>query len=243
MADPLGPIAAHPERAGILLDFDGTLAPIVARPEDVGLAPGAKELLESLVSRFGLLAVISGRPPEALVELVGVSGIRYEGLYGLSRTGAGADTLRAQAESVAGLVPGAWVESKGVTLAVHYRQAGNTARARDVLWADLRALADEAGYEVFEGKMVLELAPAGESRKGGAVTRLVREAGLEAALYAGDDLPDLEGFAALDELAASGLRAVRIAVGGTELPDALRAAADLVVDGPPALIEALRGLA
>ena len=87
MADPLGPISAHPDRAGILLDFDGTLAPIVARPEDVGLAPGAKELLESLVSRYALVAVISGRPPEALVELVGVNGVRYEGLYGLSRCG------------------------------------------------------------------------------------------------------------------------------------------------------------
>ena len=127
-------------------------------------------------------------------------------------------------------------------MAVHYRQAEDVARARELLAPPLAALADETGYDLLEGKMVFELAPAGESRKGGAVERLVREGDLSAVLYAGDDLPDLEAFAALDELAQDGLRAVKIAVAGPEAPGALVSAADIVVESPAELVELLRGM-
>ncbi len=239
----LAALAKGPSRAAILLDFDGTLAPIVERPEDAGIAPGAREALSSLVERFLVVAVISGRPVETLVELVGVEGVQYEGLYGLPLTTGVDGGLLERVEAATASVPGAWVEPKGVTLAVHYRQAPDPSRARGLLAPPLLALAEATGYDLLEGKMVFELAPAGESRKGGAVKRLVRESGARAALYAGDDLPDLEAFAALDELAVEGLRAVKIAMGGPETPDALTSAADLVVAGPTDLVGLLEGLA
>src|SRR5205085_2337045 len=138
-------------------------------------------------------------------------------------------------------VPGAWVEPKGATLAVHYRNAEDHAAARARLTPEVSAIAEREGYDVLEGKMVLELAPAGQSRKGGAVKRVVTESGALAVLYAGDDLPDLEAFAALDELEAQGISTVKVAVGGSETPEALTSAADVVVHSSPDLVELLEG--
>jgi trehalose 6-phosphate phosphatase len=237
---PLAALAARPERAGILLDFDGTLAPIVSRPEDAGPAAGAHDVLMALVDRYAVVAVVSGRPAGDLLEMLDVKGVRYEGLYGLAAGVAPVGPLLGHVESVAKAVPGAWVEPKGITVAVHDRQAEDPARSREVLAGALRQLADETGYDLLEGKMVFELAPAGESRKGGAVERIVRDADLAAAMYAGDDLPDLEAFAALDRLEENGLETVKVAVGGIETPEALRADADVVVEGPAELLELLR---
>src|SRR5207302_1574965 len=78
----LAAIAADPARASILLDFDGPLAPIVARREDAAIVSGGREILASLAARYLVVAVISGRPVDQLRELVGVDGVRYEGLYG-----------------------------------------------------------------------------------------------------------------------------------------------------------------
>ena len=239
MTPALERLRAAPDRAGILLDFDGTLAPIVLRPEDAGPEPGAREAVRELVARYRLVGVISGRPVADLERMLGVDGVRFEGLYGLPATAPTVEPVRSDVEAIAQAVPGAWVEPKGVTLAVHYRQTTDPAVARSVLAPALAALAERIGHDLLEGKMVFELAPAGESRKGGAVERLVREHQLQAALYAGDDLPDLEAFAALDRLAEDGLFAVKVAVGGPETPEGLTKAADIVVDGPPGLVELL----
>ena len=72
--------------------------------------------------------------------------------------------------------------------------------------------------------------------------RLAAELGLRAALYAGDDLADLEAFTALDRLAGEGLAALKVAVQGEETPDELLAAADLVTEGPEGLVDLLRQL-
>jgi len=91
--------------------------------------------------------------------------------------------------------------------------------------------------------MVLELAPAETPGKGAVVAREVRARDLRACLFAGDDVADLAAFAALDELAAEGVVAVKIAVDGPETPAELRAGADTVVDGPAGLVRLLERLA
>ena len=133
------------------------------------MVPGAREVLASLVTRYAVVAVISGRPVDQLRELVGADGVRYEGLYGLAPASPVGDELRAEVGEAVGVAPGAWVEPKGMTLAVHYRHAGDPVEARSLLAPVLGAIAMREGYDLIEGKMVFELAPAGESRKGGAV--------------------------------------------------------------------------
>jgi trehalose 6-phosphate phosphatase len=231
-------------RAGILLDFDGSLSPIVARPELAAPADGVREALAALTARYAVVAIVTGRRAEEVAELVAVPGVRYEGLYGLE--GSAPELLLAilpEVERAAAAVPEAWVEDKGVSVAVHYRQAADPPRARTALMSGLEPVAAAAGMAVVEGKMVLEVVPADHPMKGGAVERLAGEAGLEAVLYAGDDVADLDAFAALDRLRDRGVVTMKVAVRGDETPAALVEAADVTVDGPPGLVELLRELA
>src|SRR5437773_4883933 len=104
-SDPLTELTAHPERTAILLDFDGTLAPIVERPEDARIVGGGREVLTALAARFLLVAVISGRPTDILTELVAVQGVRYEGLYGLSDAASLDQAILEEVEAVAASIP------------------------------------------------------------------------------------------------------------------------------------------
>ncbi len=230
-------------KAGIILDFDGTLSPIAPRPDLARPVEGAREALGALVGRYAVIAVVTGRPAEDVAELLGVQGVRYEGVYGIEDAARNlAAALLPRIERAAAVEPAAWVEDKGVSVAVHYRQAADPERARARLLSGLEAIAGEAGLSVVTGKMVLELVPAGRPMKGGTVERVAREARLEAVLYAGDDTADLEAFRALDSLAEQGIATVRVAVRGAGTPPELVEAADVVVDGPPALVGLLTGL-
>ena len=231
------------EEAGILHDFDGSLSAIVARPEDARPVEGAREVLATLVVRYRVVAVISGRRSEEVAALLDVPGLLYFGLYGLEEAAPELVAVVApRVEAAAAAVPEAWVEDKGASIAVRYRKAPDPARARAQLIASLEEVASSAGLELVEGKIVVELIPAGRPRKGGAVERIVGENDLSAALVAGDDVADVEAFHALDSLAEHGLLAVKVAVRGEETPRELLDAAGVVVDGPTGLVELLRQL-
>lgn len=175
--------------------------------------------------------------------MLDVPGLRYFGLYGMQEAASELIAIVApRVESAAAAVAEAWVENKGVSVAVHYRQAPDPATARAALVTALQEVAASAGLELVEGKMVVELVPSDRPRKGGAVERLVGEHGLSAAMYAGDDVADLDAFSALERLAASGLLAVKVAVRGIETPEPLLASADIRVDGPEGLVDLLRQL-
>jgi trehalose 6-phosphate phosphatase len=241
--DRLASFRTSEGRAGVLLDFDGTLSPIVARPELARIRDGARDAIARLVGRYAVVAVVSGRTGAELRNLVGIDGVRLDGLYGLAdeapRLG---DDVLDEVRAVAAEIQGARVEPKGGSVAVHYRAADDAAIARDALEAGLTPIAERAGLTLLPGKMVVELVPAGRPLKEGAVERIVRDERLDAVLYAGDDVADLRAFEALDRLADRGVHTVKVAVHGRETPDALSDAADVVVDGPAGLVTLLRAL-
>lgn len=186
---------------------------------------------------------MTGRRSEEVASRLPVPGLEILGVYGLE----GAepelpDALFRRVEAAASTVAEAWAEHKGVSIAVHYRQASDPVAAREALLEALGPVATEAGLELVEGKMVLELSPPERPMKGGAIERAVERHHLEAALYAGDDAADLDAFAGLDRLAARGIHAVRVAVRGAETPEGLLAAADEVVAEPSGLLELLKRL-
>ncbi|MGH2573194.1 MAG: trehalose-phosphatase [Actinomycetota bacterium] len=231
------------DRAGIFLDFDGTLADIVARPELARAHPESSAVLARLAGQYALVAVVSGRPPSQVLELIDVPGIEVFGLYGLSE--ARDSAVRAalpEVERAIRRVAGAWIEDKGPSLAVHYRGARDPATAERELTHGLTDIAGRFGLSVLPGKMVLELAPRDTPGKGAVVLRECRSRGLEGCLYAGDDRADLEAFAALDRLQAEGMRTLKLAVRSEGTPAELAASADLVVEGPAALVALLREL-
>ena len=233
--DALDRLREAPELAAILLDVDGVLAPIVARPEDAAVPSDTRAELERLVDRYALVACVSGRSGADARRIVAVDGIVYAGSHGLElepEAESWVEPLRAFAATVD------WpYEDKRLTGSFHYRNARDEDAARLFL-AQVAERARAVGLVPRWGRRVLELRPPIDAHKGTAARRLLGERGLRRALYAGDDTTDLDAFAALDGLDV----AVRVAVASDEGPAELRGAADVVVDGPAELLELLRRL-
>ena len=258
----LGPLARlheDPGRAAILTDVDGTLAPIVPRPEEAAVPPRASELLARLSERYGLVGCVSGRRAEEARRLVGVEGIAYAGNHGLelllpgdeaprfdpSLEGREGDAAAFVAELDGGGLgaAGLRVEDKGPIQALHWRGAG-AERAAEARAHEIGAEAGRAGLELRWGRKVLELRPPGGGGKDAAVAALLAADGVVAATYAGDDRTDLDAFRRLRELEHDGELEAAVCVGivSDEGPPELVEECDLRVDGPQgwlALLEAL----
>jgi trehalose 6-phosphate phosphatase len=233
--DALARLSEDPALAAVLLDVDGTLAPIVARPELAEVPEETRAELRHLVERYALVACVSGRSGEEARRLVGVEGVVYVGVHGLELAPE-AERWREALRPFAQL-DWPWLEDKGLTVALHWREAADEQAARAEL-EGVAERAEEAGLEVRWGRKVLELRPPVEADKGTAVRTLLEERALRRALYAGDDTTDLDAFRGLDGLEV----AVRVAVASPEAPPRLREAADLVVASPAELLELLRRL-
>lgn len=244
-----------PDRACLILDFDGTLAPIVEDPEAADMPEATRAAVGRLAGRLGRVAVVSGRSAHFLNRRVRVDGVAMVGLYGLERVVDGVvepddrvrphlDAVEAARDALPGIVdrwPGAHLEDKGLALAVHWRRAEDREAAGEALQEAVRSLVAEGGraegLAVEDGKMVIELRPPVEADKGTAVDLLAD--GFDQVLYAGDDLGDIPAFEAVR---ARGGTAVAVDH-GAETDDRLRQAADAVVDGPDALARWLGDLA
>ena len=234
--EPLALLAAEPERAAIFLDVDGVLAPIVARPEDARVPEGTRVELRRLVGRYGLVACVTGREGDRAREIVGVDGVRYVGQHGLELD-AEAPAFAGQIHRFARAAGWQWLELKPLTAAFHYRVAPDPAAAREQL-EQIAVRALDEGFRTKWGRLVLEVVPPLDASKGTAVRALLSESGLRRALYAGDDVTDLDGFRALDGLD----EACRVAIVSAEGPSELGELADLRLGSTDALLELLRRL-
>ncbi len=236
MADELlRHLAEAPERAAVLLDVDGVLAPIVPRPEDARVPDETRRELVRLAARYRLVACVSGRPSSQVAELVGVEGVEIVGEHGLEL----APEAEAWAEKVQAFARGVdWpAEEKALSVSFHFRRSDDQAAARAYL-IHVADAAAAAGLVPRWGRMVLEVRPPVDADKGTAVRALVARAGVTRALYAGDDTTDLDAFAGLDGLELG----VRVAVDSGEAPPGLVEAADVVVAGPEGVLALLRSL-
>jgi trehalose 6-phosphate phosphatase len=228
-------LSEAPGRAAIFLDVDGTLAPIVPRPEDARVPDEARAEVARLVERYALVACVSGRTGEDARRMVGVDGVRYVGAHGLELA-PDADRWRDEIHSFAATVD--WpVEDKGLTVSFHYRQAEDESAALEYL-EDVAERARRAGLVPRFGRKVLEIRPPVHADKGTAVQQMLDETDLRRALYAGDDSTDADGFRALDGLDVG----VRVAVSSDEAPSELIRVADVVVASPAELLQLLQRL-
>ena len=256
----LDALRADPPRSAILTDIDGTLAPIVERPEQAAVPARASRLLAALGRRYGLVGCVSGRRAAEARRLVGVEGIAYAGNHGLElllpgdaepRLDASLDGHEAgAARFVAGLEAGELeslglrLEDKGPIQALHWRGAGDE-RAAESRAHEIAADAGRAGLEPHWGRKVLELRPVGGGGKDAAVAALLAADGFTTAAYAGDDRTDLDAFRRLRELREGGelQRAICIGVSSPEAPPELAGESDLSVDGPAGWLAMLEALA
>lgn len=189
------------ERVLVVLDFDGTLAPIVARPADAAMRPETRALLRVAALLYPC-AVVSGRPRAEVAQRVeGVPLVAIVGNHGAEAGFGPVDRAigrevegwaRALARALAG-AEGVEIEEKGLSIGIHYRRAPDRASARR------RALAAAArlpGARVFGGRAVVNVVPYRAPDKGAAVAEILRRIGARRALYVGDDVTDEDAFAA-----------------------------------------------
>ena len=241
--DVLGALAAEP-RFGLISDMDGTLAPIILHPEDSRPTERNRQLLAELSKLLPLVAVVSGRGAADLAQRVDIPGLVYVGNHGFDRmvgeelqVAPGALAFRPALEvALAGirgfLEDGAVLEDKGATLTVHYRRHQQpeefAARARP----GFQHLAAELDLKLSEGRMVFELKPPVELDKGTALQDLIEEAQLDAALFLGDDVPDMPALVMARQLREAGkCSAWGVAVQSEEAPEEVAATADFTSSG------------
>jgi trehalose 6-phosphate phosphatase len=257
LTDHAARLAAQAHLTVICLDFDGTLAPIVDDPNEARPLPGTAELLGHLAARFAAVALLSGRPADYLAKYAAAPGVRHLGLYGLQeirdgrvwvdpRLAAARPAVIAAEQDLRDCAAvrdsGAYLEDKQYGVAIHTRRVADAARWTVPIDDAARQVAECHGLDVVLGKLVWELRPAVRSNKGDAVRRIISESNARSVVVAGDDLGDLSAFAAAFELKAHGGDVLRVAVDSAEAPPALIDQADLIVDGPPGLLEFLRRL-
>jgi trehalose 6-phosphate phosphatase len=195
-------------------------------------------VLTDLCERAGAVVVISGRPEAFIRDVLDVPGLEVVGLYGLSAHPPLDDDVRSGLATIARAEPGVELEDKRVSIALHARRAPDPEAALGRMRPAVGDLAAEHGLTSFEGKLVLEVSPPG-ARKGGAVQRSLDRLAPPAALYAGDDVEDLEAF---DALQGRGIATCRVAVISSGTPARLVEVADVQVQGPLGLLALLRAL-
>ncbi len=262
LSEALAPLRANPARAAILLDIDGTLAPIVANAADAHVPEATRQLLIKVARRYGLVACVSGRRASEARAMVSIGTISYVGSHGAELLRAGwteavldpgledwarrmqefareADTPDLRRRRVR-------LEDKGAIIGFHWRGAPDEEAARAAIDA-IAARAESAGLRTHWGRKVLEVRPPVKIDKGAGIMSLFADVGadIDAAVYVGDDTTDLDAFRALGRLVEEGrvARAIRVGVGSEEGPSAIAAEADVVVDGPAGVQELLAFLA
>ncbi len=249
-------------RAGpflLALDFDGTLAPIVERPEDAAALPAAREALGRLVDRDDTrVAIVSGRALDDVRSRLGLAAAYYAGNHGMEIEGPGVHRVHPEAaaarpaltECVSALeralsgLAGVQIEDKGLTLSVHYRRARDPEAGARVLEA-AREMCGSRGLRVSGGKMIVEVRPSVEWDKGRATrflldTLAAHGAGPLPAVFIGDDRTDEDAFRELIGRNEAGT--VRDAVIVAERPPA-DTLATCRVDSPREVAELIRRLA
>ncbi len=248
------------------LDFDGTLAPIVDDPDSAHIHPDAPEVLLELSKAVLAVAVVTGRPARKVLALggledvgraIGDSGSRLLvfGQYGFERWSSTSRRVVSPRppQGLSGFLrelpatlrdadaADAYVEDKGLAIAVHTRRLDDPAAAFERLEPRLRELAERHGMAVEPGRNVIEARSPGMD-KGAVVRTLVEDLDAGGFLFAGDDLGDLEAFAAVEELRDRGLPTLLVCSASDE-ESALVGRSDVVVKGPQGVLDLLRRLA
>ena len=248
--EALDPLRHDPARAAILLDIDGTLSPIVEEPSEAHVSEGTRQLLIEISRRYGVVACVSGRRASEARAMVSIGTISYLGSHGaellragwttpvldprlegwrrrIQEFGAAADTPQLRRHRIR-------LEDKGAIVAFHWRGARDEVAARTAI-DEVAAQAEAAGLKTHWGRKVLEVRPPVQIDKGAGIANLLADvdADVDAALYVGDDVTDLDAFDRLGRLLAEGRlsHVVRVGVRSDEGPQEIVSQADIVVDG------------
>ena len=256
LSEALAPLRADPRRAAILLDIDGTLAPIVPHAEDANVPERTRQLLMRVARRYRIVACVSGRRASEARAMVSIGSISYLGSHGAELLRAGwteavldpgledwarrihefgreADTPDLRRRRVR-------LEDKGAIVAFHWRGAPDEEAARAAI-DTIAARAQEAGLRTHWGRKVLEVRPPIRIDKGAGILSFLEDVDVDVAAYVGDDVTDMDAFHALTQLVQDGRlsKALRVGVRSEDGPPEITGEADLVVEGTEGVQELL----
>jgi trehalose 6-phosphate phosphatase len=248
LVEAVEPLRGDPAHGAVLLDIDGTLAPIVRHADDAHVPEATRTLLIEISKRYRIVGCISGRRAAKARQIVAIGTIAYVGNHGgeLLRPGATRPEidpgLAAWTARVRAFAANAYrsehqrlrirSEDKDAIAAFHWRGAPDEDAAAAAV-GEIAALAEHEGFAVHWGRKVLEVRPPVVLSKGLGVAALLRATPVDAALYVGDDSTDLDAFRGLRELVRNGAlqSALCVAVSSDEAPAELAAEADLSLAG------------
>jgi trehalose 6-phosphate phosphatase len=257
--EALEPIRSNPAGAAVLLDIDGTLAPIVRHAADAHVPEATRTLLIEIAKRYRVVGCVSGRRASTARQIVSIGTIAYIGNHGgeLLRPGSTRpevdEELAVWTAQVRDFATCVYTpehqrlrirsEDKDSIAAFHWRGAPDEEAAAEAV-REIAELAEGEGLAVHWGRKVLEVRPPVLLDKGLGIAALLQGAPVDAAVYVGDDTTDLDAFRGLRKLVSSGelQSALCVAVSSDEAPPDLAREADVTVDGPPGvrgLLEAL----
>jgi len=205
------------EHVLLLIDFDGTLAPIVEKPELAELPKKTRALIHELAARSNfIIGIISGRALEDLKKKVKIDQVIYAGNHGFEIEGPDMRYMNPVIDelkplfriikqilsSKLGLIKGILIEDKGITISIHYRgvDAGKTAEVKKLIESTISGIASRGLIEVTSGKKVYEIKPAVDWDKGKAIRLLMKKFGKGGRnsglipIYLGDDIADEDAF-------------------------------------------------
>lgn len=214
-----------PRRFALFFDFDGTLADIATRPDDVHVSDDTRHMLLALaVALDGAVAIISGREIASVDQFLTPVRLAVSGVHGLTRRNADGQLFTADLDPggiqqvedrLAPFVvanPGLLLERKHGAIALHYRQRPELEEASRAMMRE--AVAGHASIQLRPGKMVIE-ALAHDGNKGAAIANFLGEAPFAGRLpvFAGDDVTDEDGFALVNS--RQGI-SIKVGVGETQ---------------------------
>jgi trehalose 6-phosphate phosphatase len=259
LAPALEPLRADPARSAILLDIDGTLAPIVRHAADAHVPEATRALLIEVARRYGLVGCVSGRQANTARQIVAIGTIAYIGNHGGELLRPGATTPEADpdfkewsprvrafaareltSERQRLRIRG---EDKAAIAAFHWRGAPDEHAAAAAV-TEIATTAVEEGFAIHWGRKVLEVRAPIALDKAVGVAALLRGTDVAAALYVGDDSTDVDAFRGLRALVEAGAlqHSLCVAVSSEETPQELALEADLTVDGTSGVRELLGAL-
>lgn len=239
---------------GLCTDIDGTISAIAPTVDAAVLLPGMQDLLIKATTKFDLVATISGRGVADQRRMINIPNVWHVGHHGyeweeqnsttLERTIALYPGVEPYIKEVAAaldeieqtlfpLIPGLWMERKGITGGVHWRLAPDWKQAEQIAYPIITTIAEQHGLICKGGKLAIELYPPIATNKGEGLSYLVETHKLKSVLYFGDDISDIDAFQEVQQMRKQGICAgLAIGVSHEGVPKNLAESADFMVGNP-----------
>ena len=244
-------------RLAIFSDIDGTISPIAAQPDAAFVLPEAVDALQRISATGVTVVLVTGRAATDARSMVGLDELSYAGNHGFELLTDGRHLVRPDVEAAAQSIGAAVIEveklvteagllgilfeDKRYTGSIHYRLAPDPDDAKARLLPILRAVVEDRGLRLTEGRLVYEIRPSIVMNKGVFVTEFLIAHPHATAVFLGDDLTDVDGFGAIQAARSSGvlLSGLNVGVAAAEAPQQVIDEADVVVAGTVQMATAL----